>query len=211
MAWLERHLREFVLPHLGTDSLDEVVTEYAPVYFTPQELSVIKNIWRSVKKAAQDRVVLLPGRDVYVFEILARRENYPTIFLPSCSRQTAGRLKCELFQDMYLLDTGFAGSIPRALEITSYGLVSYGLRNDDIQVFRHLSMSRGLALKIEKTPKYWKTGRIGYDGEVVQEFSERGEFVEAAILTMQVYKNSAPRFIPHPAPIGKGFRRYWDV
>jgi len=83
MGWLQEHMETFVQPYLGFTPTDPLP------YFSPQELTVIKNTWRSVKQHAEGRDLLLAGRDVFIFEILARRENYPTTFMPECSRAAA--------------------------------------------------------------------------------------------------------------------------
>jgi len=206
MSWLEHHLNTFVKPVIG----DVALAPIKKPYFTPEELTVIKNAWRSIKKRAQGKTILLPGRDVFIFEILARRENYPTVFIPSCSRMTVAALNCELYRDMFIFDTGFMGSIPKALYVSNFSLLSANTSIKSTQVFQHLTGSRGLALKIERTPKYWKTGRM-LDGEIFQELSEKTEFFEAAILTLEVYKSSAPRFNHKKQPLGFGRMRYLYV
>src|SRR5439155_3308321 len=104
------------------------------------------------------------------------RENYPTIFMPECSRQTVSKLAQTIgpIRNCYLFDTGFAGSIPRNLRMQHFGLLSHNSSiafstersaNVGTQIFPRLTLSRMLALKIEGTPKYWESGRIGNDGE----------------------------------------------
>jgi hypothetical protein len=208
MSWLEDHIENFVTPVIGVREIE------SSGYFTPEEHTVIKNTWRAIKKNAQGKQILLPGRDVFVWEILARRENYPTIFMPECSRQTVRhiaktRLGLRSLQNVYLFDTGFAGSIPRALGTKSFSLLSSNSlpsQKIGVQVFPRLTFSRGLALKIEKSPKYWESGRLArnsfdVDQEVRQDLSNSYEFFLAARLTVEIYKNSSPRFINHAIPI----------
>lgn len=177
MGWLQEHLETFVKPVLG--EIPTIGKDYAH-YFSPQEMGVIKNMWRSVKRDAQkcDAPILLAGRDVFIFEILARREGYPTVFRPDISRLTVSHL-AEDYSDHYLFDTGFDGSIPRALKSKNYtmgssnsaALFSGGSifsrrkrhipiegKQDPKQVFPRLTGARSLILKIERTPKYWKRG-----------------------------------------------------
>lgn len=221
MSWLEDHTNEFILPNLiemmERDEQDvkylrwsfdeaELLRPTTPGgYFTPAELTVIKNAWRSIKKRAKGRQVLLPGRDVFIFEILARRENYPTIFMPECSRMTVVEManKAWDMRHCFLFDTGFAGSIPRALRSKKFGLLSYSSydRNNTTQVFPRLTWSRSLALKIEGTPKYWESGRMGMHGEIVQPLSRPSEFIKAAQLTREIYTNSAPKFVKRHKPL----------
>ena len=199
MSWLTMHIDEFVSPVLGEDFVPQRLN-----YFEPEEMTVIKNAWRSIKKKANRKQILLAGRDVFIFEILARREGYPTVFLPECSRMTVRKMAEELgprIQDCFLFDTGFAGSIPTALKSRRFSMMSHIRRGEgSVQVFPRLSFSRGLVLKIEKTPKYWKTGHIE-EGRVVQSFSDPQEFYSAACLTVEVYKNSSPKFINQHQPI----------
>lgn len=226
MGWLDEHLENFVAPEL----------DYVPTkpldYFRPEELTVIKNSWRSVKKAARGRPILLPGRDVFIWEILAQREKYPTLFMPEVSRLTVKHIEIPNLNDYFLFDTGFAGSIPRGLGMNkeAFKLLSftnngggmwaslYGKDDTRTQVFPRLSFSRGLALKIELTPKYWNTGRMrektthtGDWGttsilpqnnmEVWQDKSPTEEFDRAARLTIEIYKNSAAKFVPNHKPM----------
>lgn len=207
MSWLNEHFDNFVIPHLGFDPREkkEFAFDNRPSkYFTPQEMTVIKNCWRSVKRAAAGRKILLAGRDVFIFEVLARRENYPTIFIPQCSRQTVRDIHFPEEMNLFLFDTGFVGSIPIALGIDSFKLMSFAWmdRKTEKQVFPRLTRSRGLALKIESTPKYWTSARM-YEGAVFQEFSEYTEFLRAAYLTLEIYKDSSPHFVAERQPIGR--------
>jgi len=193
MSWLQQHMEEFVKPVLGF-----VPSEPLP-FFLSSEMAVIKNIWKSVKREAGGRTILLPGRDVFVFEILARRENYPTVFRPDISRNTVSVVTLDS-RDMLLLDTGFAGSIPKGLGIERFKLVSFYSRGSvEYQVFPNLGWARTIALRIESMPKYWESARIvnnvatGVGVRVVQELNDKNEFAAAARLTLAVYKDSTRR------------------
>lgn len=208
MGWLDEHMETFVRPTLAsiqekkTQFVTQTTTSNPRNYFTQEEMTVIKNAWRSTKKAAQGKKILLAGRDVFIFEILARRENYPTTFIPECSRATVKWFwEHGNFSDHFLFDTGFAGSIPRGLGIQDFKLLSFAQRDSVKQTFPKLTWSRHLALKIEKTPKYWESGRIDAEGEVIQPFTAAFEFYQAAMLTIEVYTNSAPKFIKKHKPI----------
>ncbi len=183
MGWLQDHMTQFVVPVLGFQPSPLASTPY----FTQEELTVLKNLWRSCKAKAAGRPILLPGRDVFVFEILARREGFPTTFRPEISRLTVEYIK-EDYSQHFIFDTGYAGTIPRALRCQSFSLAS-GIN----QAFPHLKGSRSLVLKIERTPKYWKRGFV-LDGVIKQDLSSVPEFIAAATITEQVYKNSAPKF-----------------
>lgn len=249
MGWLQTHLETFVKPVLGevpTLSKDHHI-------FTPQEMSVIKNMWRSVKTEAKrlNKTILLAGRDVWIFEVLARREGTLTVFRPDISRLTSNHIT-EDYAQHYLFDTGFMGSIPRALGCQAYTMGSSnsvrmalrGLRHatlhqhDTKQIFPRLKGARSLILKIERTPKYWKRayyrdpelafcncptswGRLfGVDSPeycatcnsyyaignrrtgILQDPTEQDQFRQAAMLTIEIYKDSSPAFVDGPTDVG---------
>jgi hypothetical protein len=187
--WLSKHLEEFVKPHLGY-----IPKRYSHVkHFTPREMVYIKSIWRKARREAKEtnRTLLLLGRDVWVFEVLARRENFPTIFVPECSRVTKYHF-AERFSgrnDLLLFDTGFEGSIPRALNL-DHILVSANNRSK--QIFPCQNDARALAFKIEYSPKYWESGRL-VDGEVMMNYSSEPDFMRALDLTYEIYTDSTPR------------------
>ena len=216
-GWLADHLEQFVVPYLGFDPRDHKAISR---HFTPAEMAILKASWRSAKKAASGHTIGLFGRDVWVYEVLARRENYPTDFRPECSRQTAHLLRSDPRPlPKFLLDTGFVGSIPRALGIKNYTMLSaereciWGIWSKsefsitpsvNRQVFPSLRGARSLALKVEATPKYWTPAYNRY-GVIEQELSLKAEFERAAALTIEVYKDSSPRHVPR-APLPKWFR-----
>lgn len=202
-SWLQDHLENFVRPVLGfipTESL---------TYFSAEEMAVIKNMWKSAKQASKGKLLVLPGRDVQVFEILARREGFPTLFLPNCSRGTVSNM--EVPDNSFIFDTGFIGSIPKKLGVTDFLMASHSHQvhwletssnYDNKQVFPRLSLSRHLALKIESTPKYWNTARM-LDGKIQQSYSPLEEFKRAAELTIAIYKDSSPSFVNQRQPLGQ--------
>lgn len=198
-SWLQDHLNEFVKPYLG------FIPEYVgAVHFTNQEKTIIKNVWRSVKRQLEGRQLVLAGRDVFVWEVLARREKFPTIFLPQCSRESVEHVILPK-GNLYLFDTGFLGSIPKALKLERFSLLSYAGNERDIskQTFPRLTGSRGLALKVEYTPKYWQTGRL-VDGKVIQNLAKEEEFAKAVQLTYEIYCDSSAKF----TELVPGKRRY---
>lgn len=197
MSWLQKHLDTFVKPIIGDTNLS-----IDPQFFTPEEKTVIKNLWRSMKRHANGKVIILPGRDVFIFEILAQRENYPTEFYPNCSRNTVSLFKGIISPSKALLDTGFLGSIPAKLNVLDFKLVSFAIRGSNVQIFPHLSFSRSLALKIESTPKYWGASRL-VNNKICQDISPFEEFARAAALTREIYTDSSPSFVNKHKPIGE--------
>lgn len=184
MSWLTSHLETFVKPDLG----------YIPqkgnyTFLTEDEMRRVKSIWKSVKIEARGRTILLPGRDVWIFEVLARREGYPTWFIPQCSRMALPGIEIPDIDKYFLMDTGFMGSIPAGLGTTDFKLISFTTKQSLVQVFPSMKGSRSLALKIESLPKYWKSGFLR-EGFVGQELSSFEDFGKAAILTQEIYCDS---------------------
>jgi len=185
-SWLELHIKDFILPELGFLPKPNQV-------FSNNELTAIKNIWRAAKRNSKGKRILLAGRDVWIFEVLARRENFPTLFHPEISREVAinlSKTEKSKLREYYLFDTGFVGTVPKAL-----GIEHFNLASGANQVFRNMKAAKSLASKIEELPKYWNRGVIFIDGNIIQTKSPEEEFAKAAAITLAVYKNSAPRFV----------------
>jgi hypothetical protein len=185
-SWLQNHLDTFVYPTLG------YVPKYDPgiKVFTPTEMRRIKSVWSSVKRQSKGKQLVLGGRDTFIFEVLARRENFPTLYLPKLSRVTVGHIQIPDKENSILFDTGFAGSIPKKLGM-KHLLLSHDIGDPAIQIFPGLKMSRELAYKIEYSPKYWESARTVY-GKVLQQISSLPEFIRAFRLTVEIYKDSTP-------------------
>jgi hypothetical protein len=184
MSWLRNHLETFVAPVLGY-----IPEKALSKTFTAKEMVAIKNTWRSVKRQAVGKRLVLTGRDTYIFEILARRENFPTVYIPQCSRVTKG--KVDMPKDGCLLfDTGFVGSIPKFYGV-DYILLSEHRKDVQKQIYPNMKFARDLASKIECSSKYWESARI-INGEVVQNISGLDKFLKAAQLTIEIYTDSTP-------------------
>jgi len=233
MNWLHHHLNSFARPVLGR------IPRCSPSdrsSFSPHEFAIIKNLWRSIKAAADGKPILLPGRDVWIFEVLARRENFPTVFRPDISRLTVKHV-AEDYSNHFVFDTGFIGSIPIGLKAQQFKMASSQrigigagspfLADPGTQTFPRMKGARGLALKIEGTPKYHKRGFLKHQDHcsthseapgsiwsrhyatctcaptITQELSDLAEFERAAKLTIAVYTNNAPRFVEGPLLINR--------
>jgi len=153
-GWLREHIDTFVKPVVG--EFDETPLGY----FTTDEHTVIKNVWRSIKSRAKGRKINLTGK-MYIFEVLARRENYPTEYTNSVGARVS-----------------FGNELFEIFSIEKY--------------FPTLSFSHNLWLKILNTPSYWDF--FGLD-------TPKEEFVNAARLTIEMYKNTAPAFIDAANPL----------
>jgi hypothetical protein len=170
--------------------------------------SIIKNTWRSLKEIAEDRIIILPGRDVWAWEVLARKNNHPTIFDPRisriyCSNRSVLEQTCKEwdvdFKKALIFDTGFAGSIPRAISSVvgtdvKFLLLSSSNRKGWTQIYPNHKGSRSKVLCIEYFPKYFKTGTV-LKGEPTQFLASPLEFVKAAAFTIWLWYYRSPRFI----------------
>lgn len=124
-AWIDEHLETFVRPHLRSiPDIDMKRDALKP--WNPRLIVALHAVWKQTKRLAEGRVILLPGRDVWLFEVLARMEGWPTIFRQVISSSVArsGLLK-EDFSKCHCLDTGFSGSVPKNLKVEHWHLVHW--------------------------------------------------------------------------------------
>lgn len=193
--WLEHHLETFVRPNLKKIP---VVTRVAMNDFPlnqwkPVHLKALHATWKEAKKKAKSRQILLAGRDVYLFEVLARLEGFPTIFRPDISGPVAkAKIVKEDYTQCYLLDTGYAGTVPKALGIENFGLISCGGSYNKEQV-KHQIFPKALALAgiLEGVSKYWTQAGLRYHVDpkacvIIQTLSDDPVFTKAAIMTQYV-------------------------
>ena len=188
--WFDKHLEEFVRPYLkkvpDVDKKEGYVKEWGP-----KHVIALLATWKEAKKKSSGRHVLLAGRDVFLFELLARLEDYPTTFRPdiSCNVAQSGLVK-EDYTQCYLLDTGFKGTVPKALGISNYSLIkadNYRLTPKEYSEFvaAHQVFPRAkghstlvtLAGKLEYVYKYWTQGyAYKHRGKIEQQLSEKEYF-----------------------------------
>lgn len=218
-AWLEHHLETFVAPHIGgvpdIDPTNSHVLQWKPI-FSP----ALRAVWAQAKQRAKGHPMLLAGRDVWLLEVLARIEGFPTAFRPDISG-AVGRAKPRAVQEdysnHYLVDTGFQGSVPRGLDIPHFDLIALNpsyhdpdtkIRRGNHQLFPQARLtdpkfphSAGkygtlylLASQLERSPKYWIQGvtTIGPTRVITQTLSTGDEFVGAAMMTQLVARDCLP-------------------
>lgn len=141
-TWLQSHVEEFIKPRLKGQVPKFQYVQASPKhkvvgqFFTPQIVQWMKLYWDRAKEMANGKPILLPGRDVYLFEVLARVDDYPTTFKPEYSSSVvnpAGYISGTTkrgweipdYNDHFLVDTGYAGSIPKALKQKDWALMWY--------------------------------------------------------------------------------------
>lgn len=194
MSWYTDH-RDWYVKTFG-----EYPSEKPLGYFSADEMRKIKSAWKAFKRVSEreNKYLLLLGRDVWIFKVLAERENFKHFYFSPCvSRQTAPAYKGQFNQNKYILvDTGFVGSIGRAVGV-DFALLSFAIPDktyNSKQIFPYMKGSRELALKIENTPKYWESARI-VEGRIVQPLNET-EHSRAFRLTSEIWKDSTPMSEP---------------
>ena len=212
--WLDHHLEEFIKPNLGCIPNVNLKTGDIKLW-TPRLITCLEAVWKQAKKRAGSKKILLAGRDTWEFEILARVEGVLTDFRPDISTNVAingltndpktgariydrkGKphpLIKEDYSEHYLLDSGYKGTIPQALGVKTWDMVSLslgslGLTNkskneqqealDLHQVFPrakckvvngavfNISSIYNLVSPLEGSPKYWQLGVVAGD-KIVQ-------------------------------------------
>jgi hypothetical protein len=193
-TWLDQHAETFVRPKLGF--IPNVDTkDYNIIQLGSRRLDQLKNVWEAAKKKAGGRMILLPGRDVFLFEVLARMEEFPTIFRPDISTLVSPYVK-EDYTDCYLLDTGYKGTIAKDLKIQNYGLIEFSIysqKPEELKAnkakYQVMESQDGLAGVLEGTPKYWQRG-YWHGGRIIQKISDVGIFSIAAQATFHVGKKT---------------------
>jgi hypothetical protein len=199
--WIDQHLEEFVKPQLGR--IPNVNLSNPQVAkFDRNILRALWAVWQQCKKLAGHRPILLPGRDTYLLEVLARCEGWPTTFRQDISGQVArsGIIGLQ-YENYHVFDTGFSGSVPKALGAENWHLICCHADPQHHQIFpktshrvsgfegRYVSPIRYLASVMEMTSKYWESAfttpfpvRV-----IIQELtSSQKVFEEAVMLTRHV-------------------------
>ncbi len=202
-TWIDEHLETFVRPHLGyVPNKDDDGNSYVG-QFTPRGLAALHALWIKTKARAGNKTILLAGRDVFLFEVLARMEGSDTIFRPDISSHTYTYFyKCfpqlkDKIRECYCVDTGYRGSIPIGLGITEFSLISATsadqTKRDQIQIFpRARGQCVSLAGTLESVPKYWRTAQmaVGYKSIVQDIETNKTVFARAAVLTRHVAESA---------------------
>lgn len=196
-TWLDEHLETFVRPVLK--KIPNVEPNPWVNVFTIKKLNIMRGVWVQTKRLAKHKMILLAGRDVFLFEVLARMEGTPTIFRPEISSSVANaKVIKDDFSDCFLLDTGYKGSVPKALGVPDWRMISYQpyvpATKADLeayQLFPRMKRNLGITGTLEGCPKYWNIGMVRYDKfyrpiGITQSLADRSMFNISAILTQHV-------------------------
>ena len=200
-TWLDEHLETFIRPNLGSVPNIDLENNWIKT-FDKRTLIALNLIWHRTKVLAAGRTILLPGRDVYLFEVVARMlDDYPTICRPDISSCVAPYV-AEDYSDTFVLDTGYKGSIPRSMNIQNWALVRYDYTSMDNkenrarrQVFPKTRSQTYLSLSgsLEGCPKYWTRGLMAAvsskKGDKIVQHLDLFNMTPAAMLTIHVAKS----------------------
>ena len=171
-------------------------------------------IWNSLRKLRKlirrhGAVLVLPGRDVWAWEVIARQRRLRSIYDSRISRTVAdhhpalrkviGEWGVPDMDGTLVFDTGFAGSIHRNIcQATQKNpkimLLSANESLRDRQVFPGHTGSRSKALAIEYFPKYLQRATVHGD-DPYQAISTIEEFIKTALLTIWLWYHVSPKHI----------------
>ncbi len=177
----------------------------------------VRSLRRRVRKSRL--TVVLPGRDVWAFEVMAQRKRVPTVYDARVSRAVSSNAEvCRgiargwnvaEWRRSLVFDTGFRGSIWRDICAATGERPRLLLLSADVnkyQLFPGHTGSRQKALAFEYLPKYWTRG-TPQDGVPMQHLNGLREFIDAALLTIWLWHHVSPRRVrvpreskPKPAP-----------
>lgn len=218
-TWLDDHLDTFVVPYLGGVPNKQTVTKTAPSYaigiqywldqFNTKKIIGMVAIWQEAKKKAEGRTILLPGRDVFLFEVIAGMFNDNRVFRPDIS-SAVSPFVAEDYTGHFCLDTGYRGSVPRNLKMDHWSLVRYdnGANNEKNRPLRQVfpkyrstntSVYTSLSSDLEGCPKYWQSGymEVYKKGGKILQYFDPGNFRSAAVLTIHVAETVEKLFKRH--------------
>jgi hypothetical protein len=211
-AWLDDHIEKFVKPVVGvvpdyklikpadTDNYTKMLTGANSIY-----PGLLVKLWTEAKRRAAGRTILLPGRDVWLFEVLARLEGTDTIFRPDISSNAVTTIaksdpQKEVFKGCFCVDSCCAGSIPKKLGCADWALGIYsGFAANLEQLQAHQLIAErfpNLATDplyncyaiLECVPKYW-THASASNGIVTQQVVPDGVLFRTAFKTTMVMAN----------------------
>jgi len=189
--------------------------------------SIMKNSFKALAKRCDGQTIIFPGRDVWAWEVFARKNNFAAIYDPRISRDVAAdadvlrKIVKEwgvTLEGSVVFDAGYEGSVWKAFCAIANGpvinvMLSTKLEDKDstgrkrsCQVFPMHRGARAKALTHERLPKYFSRGAVK-DGKPVQWLSDLDEFIRAAAYTIWLWHYQSPNFFkqwPKKAPHSRG-------
>lgn len=175
-SWLEEHLETFVRPVLGEiPNVGPAVAPFAGPYVKP-----LKALLEAMKKESKGRPIILPGRDVFMPWLVASLDRYPVTFRPDISSAVCGHVSLKgLYHEYYGVDSGFHGSVLKALGVKQWNLAS-GAKS--FASIGYPLVTSSLCGYMEGSHKYWQCGTSeDYPiGPIIQTLSPVQTFRNAA-------------------------------
>ena len=172
--------------------------------------SMLCNSMRRLKRQMRRKgSLLLPGRDVWCWEVMAQKLTVPSTFDARVSRSVAHNesalrtciddWKINDWSNVLFFDTGFSGSIPRAIaraeKLDQIDMLLLSSADPSKQIFRTHTGSRAKALAFEYLAKYFVSG-THRDGQPYQELNPLDDFIKAALLTIWLWYHISPTKLP---------------
>lgn len=134
-GWIEAHIETFIKPNWG-GKVPEIPININPptdprAMWPIKTMRVLQACWEKAKERSKGRVILLPGRDTWMFEVLARLDGRETRFIPECSARVWSTIaNKDDFSHYYCIDSGNKGSIPVGLRVADWDLVYWSARHN---------------------------------------------------------------------------------
>lgn len=207
---IEQAERYFTGPHC-TEGIDNFRTSPRAQVIH----SFIKSSLRGLKNLSDESGIslVLTGRDMWPWEVLARKMGIATIYDPRISRNVAGS-QGALYEAVcswglhdlnrsVIFDTGFAGTIWRAIcQVTGDKPKNIMVSATDsmAQQWKNMNKScaRQVAFCVEDTPKYHRSGKVTNPYEnpkPYQTLGDRKVFIDTIALTIWMWYYQSPSVI----------------
>jgi len=172
--------------------------------------SFIQNSVKELKARTRKKATAIyPGRDVWCWEVMSKRQGMPSHYDSRVSRSIATNEKAiakviepweiEDWEKTLLFDTGHQGTVPRAIGkaagLEKMNVLMLSALNNEEQLFRTHAKSRKKALACEYLAKYRKRAVVRDDAPY-QEIADLDEFIKAALLTIWLWYHVSPARLP---------------
>jgi hypothetical protein len=173
--------------------------------------SFLGNSMRALRRLTRDKDarVIYPGRDVWAFEVMSKRNSVRSVYDSRVSREidrheeafkgVVGSWDVPDWSKVLAFDSGYAGTVPRAIGRVAgqdkINIIMMSAREAEFQLFSGHTGSRAKALALEYLAKYRKRCLVR-DGEPYQPLADLEEFIKAALLTIWLWHHKSPRFLP---------------
>lgn len=144
-------------------------------YLNELRIRTLFKTWARAKECAGARTMLLAGRDVWLLELLARLDGFPTVYRPEISGSVAKAMgNTPTFKHMFLVDTGFKGTVPKVLGVEHWKLMCYDpppyttLPTRELEKYQLFPENKRwgadyIAGTLESIPKYLSSGNPIWD------------------------------------------------